>query len=96
MTPIVKYFLALIATSVPCESLFSQCGIIVTELRNRISSFLLEDLTLLKENNFFNIKQFNFFTFSCNISLILKFNKILIFENKKIFFNNFKCRNLNS
>ena len=52
-TPIAKYFLALMATSVTSEFLFSQSGIIATELRNRICPFLLEDLTLLKENNFF-------------------------------------------
>ena len=40
------------ATSVPSESLFSQSGLIATELRNRLNPFLLEDLTLLKENMF--------------------------------------------
>ena len=49
-TPIAKSFLAIMATSVPCESLFSQTGIIANELRNILNPFLLEELTLLKEN----------------------------------------------
>ena len=52
LSPIAKSFLSLMATSVPSESLFSQSGLIATELRNRLNPFLLEDLTLLKENMF--------------------------------------------
>jgi hypothetical protein len=40
------------ATSVPAECLFSQAGLIDTELRNRLSYSHLEKLIFLKENNF--------------------------------------------
>ena len=53
LTSIAKSFLAIMATLVPCESLFSQTGIIANELRNRLNPFLLEEPTLLKENVYF-------------------------------------------
>ena len=53
LTPIVKSFLEIMVTSVLCESLFSQTGIIANELCNRLNPFLLEELTLLKENAHF-------------------------------------------
>lgn len=52
LTRIAKSFLSLPATSVPCETLFSQSGITLTELRNRLYPRNLEYLIILKENRF--------------------------------------------
>lgn len=51
LSKIAKIVFSITATSVPSEALFSQVGLIQTELRNRLNPNLLESLTLLKENN---------------------------------------------
>ena len=65
---LIPSFLSIMATSVPCESLFNQTGIIVNELRNRSNSFLLEELTLLFVRKYFFLEILNFF-----LNLIKKF-----------------------
>lgn len=52
LSGIVKRLMHVTATSVPAESLFSQTGLIDTELRNRLSAAHLEKLVFLKENDF--------------------------------------------
>ena len=49
LTQIASCFLAIPATSIPCESLSSQCGLTMTDLRNRMSPETLENLILIKE-----------------------------------------------
>ena len=52
LTYCAKAILACPITSVPSEQLFSQVGLIQTELRNRLNPFLLNMLTVIKENKF--------------------------------------------
>ena len=49
---IAKSIFSICATSVPSESLFSQAGLIQTDIRNRLNPQNLENLTFLKENSF--------------------------------------------
>lgn len=49
---IAKSIFSICATSVPSESLFSQAGLIQTDIKNRLDPQNLENLTFLKENSF--------------------------------------------
>lgn len=50
LSKISRSLLSICATSVPSESLFSQAGLIQTDIRNRLNPKNLENLTILKEN----------------------------------------------
>lgn len=50
LTQIAKTILAVPAASVSAESLFSQSGLIGTDIRNRLAPETLENLSFLKEN----------------------------------------------
>lgn len=50
LTKIAKKIFCITATSVPSEGLFSQAGLIQTDLRNRLDQVLLEILTFIKYN----------------------------------------------
>ena len=50
LSKIAKMVFCATATSVPWENLFSNVGLIQTDLRNRLNSSLSENLTLIKEN----------------------------------------------
>jgi hypothetical protein len=45
-----KAILCIPATSVPSECLFSQAGLVQSEIRNRLSPALLKSIILIKEN----------------------------------------------
>ena len=49
LAKIAKIFYTLPATSVPSEALFSQAGLIQTDIRNRLGPLLLEKLVFLKQ-----------------------------------------------
>ena len=51
LSHIARILLAVPATSVPCECLFSIAGIVQTELRNRINPLSLESYCMLKHNS---------------------------------------------
>ena len=50
LTSVAKSILAITATSVPSECLFSKAGLIETDLRNRLNPSRLEQLTFIKAN----------------------------------------------
>lgn len=50
LSKISKYLLSIPISSVPCESLFSQVGLIATALRNRLHSSTLENISFIKQN----------------------------------------------
>jgi hypothetical protein len=70
LSQIAKSFLSLPATSVPCETLFSQCGITLTELKNRLYPSTLEKLKIYKKIDLFEICK--------GISLFLKIKLIYL------------------
>lgn len=45
---VAKKFLPIVATSVPCERLFSHAGLIANQLRSRLSSQHLNELVFLR------------------------------------------------
>ena len=47
---LARVFLSFPVTVVPCEALFSHCGLIVTELRSRLSKNNVEQLAFIKRN----------------------------------------------
>ena len=49
---VAKKILAMPATSVPSERVFSTAGILVSKLRNRLSPVLVDNIIFLNKNTF--------------------------------------------
>jgi hypothetical protein len=52
LSRIAKKFLGVPATSVPSERIFSSAGLLITKLRNRLSSELVDKIIFLNKNKF--------------------------------------------
>ena len=56
MAKLARKYLCIPATSTPAERVFSQMGLLITKLRNRLSPCTAEAILFLKKNDFSNFQ----------------------------------------
>lgn len=50
LAKIVKYYFPMVATSVPCEKVFSKAGLLINDRRTRLKTNKVRQVMFLKEN----------------------------------------------
>lgn len=51
LSKLIKHYFPMVATSVPCERVFSKTGLLINDRRTRLKASKVRQLIFLKENN---------------------------------------------